>query len=140
MQRAIVFLLLLTFLPLAARGSMPVEKPMEFNGQAPRLPQQVVGNAWEIYADGVIDQTTDQRLESFLISNKIPNKSSIYLNSPGGNLLAGMKLGRAIRKYGLFTYVGKQGPEMYKSEAGECYSACSLGHKLIKGIPLSGEV
>src|SRR5207248_4420636 len=54
-------------------------------------------------------------------------------NSPGGNLFAGMRLGRLFRKFGFSTYVGKWYGKALTNEAwlqqkeatpGECYSAC----------------
>jgi hypothetical protein len=51
---------------------------------------------------------------------------SFYLNSPGGSLIEGMKIGRVIRKYGLVTYVGQNRKEDEKSLPGHCLSACAL--------------
>lgn len=54
---------------------------------------------------------------------------TIFLDSPGGNFLAGWELGRAIRKYGFSTGVGRwvRSPEdvAASSEAGRCASACA---------------
>lgn len=51
---------------------------------------------------------------------------SFYLNSPGGSLIEGMKIGRVIRKYGLITYVGQHQGDGEKSLSGHCLSACAL--------------
>jgi hypothetical protein len=45
--------------------------------------------------------------KKFLQREKITTSSTVRFNSPGGNLLAGIKLGEAIRSAGLFTAVGK---------------------------------
>ena len=71
---------------------------------------------------------SDERLKQFLLKNNVPNWSLLFLNSPGGNLLAGMKLGKVIRKWELFTHIGKasKNGEHFESDPGECYSACAL--------------
>jgi hypothetical protein len=65
----------------------------------------------------------------------------VYFNSPGGNLLASMELGRLIRKNGYFTEVHKKGPvskggllqeklgvTTHDLLPGICASACSLSY------------
>ena len=54
--------------------------------------------------------------------NRINGKITVWLNSPGGNLFAGMQLGRIIRKHGAWTYIIN-----YRTLLpGECYSACAM--------------
>lgn len=50
----------------------------------------------------------------------------VYIHSPGGNLFAGMQLGREIRKRGLNTNIGQQGTGPDKVMPGACYSAAVL--------------
>lgn len=64
--------------------------------------------------------------------NKIPAHSMIYLNSTGGNLLAGLKLGRFIRKSRFFTQVNahgdvdpKPGANRHKADSGVCLAAAT---------------
>jgi hypothetical protein len=96
------------------------------------------GCEW-IIAEGTIQPDTPQVFAKFLELKK--SKGVIRFNSPGGNLLAGMKLGEMIRSAGLFTAVGKtvgeqssfdadtiqekplDGPT-YKANDGICASAC----------------
>src|SRR5215218_4947400 len=78
---------------------------MQFTLQPPHQPIQIFGNAWKIFGDGEIDQTSAARLVEVIKKNNIPPNSTIYLNSPGGSLFGGMELGRAIRKHGLFSEV-----------------------------------
>ncbi|MBK7706482.1 MAG: hypothetical protein IPJ30_12060 [Acidobacteria bacterium] len=86
-----------------------------------------MGNSWRIYAIGEIDADAGKRLEAFLKENKIPEKSTLALDSPGGSLFGGITLGRVIREAGLFTYVGKKSTKPDDLiQPGECYSACAL--------------
>jgi hypothetical protein len=98
---------------------------MEFHGYAPPV-AAIMGNAWMIFADGLIDQGTSDRLQKFLSDNRVPYSSNIYLNSNGGNLAEGIKLGKRIREGQLFTYIGQAGDQLYNTRPGECYSACAL--------------
>lgn len=100
---------------------------MKIYGHQPSVPS-VLGptDAWDIFADGIIDEGASTRLRQFLVDNKVPGDSSLYLNSPGGNLVEGMRLGRVIREHGLFTYVGRSDTHFTHISPGECYSACSL--------------
>jgi hypothetical protein len=52
--------------------------------------------------------------------------ASVYLNSPGGDLMEGVELGRLIRRFGFDTYVGQESSEEFKHLPGQCYSACVL--------------
>lgn len=90
--------------------------------------KRLMGNhAWRIYASGTIDGEADKRLNDLIQHHKIPYGSILYLHSPGGSLAGGMKLGRAIRKAGLGTYVGRINPGSKDSLSlpGECFSACA---------------
>lgn len=57
-----------------------------------------------IVAEGVISKTTPENFKKFLTT--IEDMPSVYFHSPGGDLLASMRLGRLIRKSGLSTIVG----------------------------------
>jgi hypothetical protein len=82
-----------------------------------------------IYLDGDIDAAAPKRLSQIL--STIPDRPGgiqIVLNSRGGHLIAGMELGRIIRKRGATTSVGisdLSDPELFPVK-GECFSACSL--------------
>jgi hypothetical protein len=100
---------------------------MQFRGRPPSAPIEVFGNAWTIFADGIIDADSGARLKQFIQDKNIPRKSMLILNSPGGSLIGGMELGRAIRDAGLITDVGRSvGDTTKPMVAGECYSACTL--------------
>jgi hypothetical protein len=118
------------WLVLAALGTVTLaqgqeSRPMTFSGYASPVPA-IMGTAWTIFGDGVIDEGTTDRLQIFLTSHKVPYSSSINLNSDGGSLAEGIKLGRLIRQSQLFTYVGRSGDKIYDIKSGECYSACAL--------------
>ena len=111
------------------------EQTLRFNAFPPLQPTSVFGSAWSIYADGEIDEDSAGRLAQLARENHIPPGSMIFLNSPGGNLLAGMKLGSLIRSLGFLTYIGAQGTEieassgggkLFKNKPGTCVSACAL--------------
>ena len=117
----------IAFMWLAAnvRGQ-PLEQ-MNIRGHIPPLPS-VLGpaEAWDIFADGLIDEGASARLAKFLDDNSVPGDSTLYLNSNGGSLVEGMKLGRTIREHGLFTRIGKTDSTFSGIQVGACYSACSL--------------
>jgi hypothetical protein len=94
------------------------------------------GEQW-IVADGSITADTADDLRSFLAANRIApgRRIEVYLDSAGGNLMGGIKLGEAIRELGLGTRVARSipvaqggsqagGPE--RQAPGECYSACAF--------------
>lgn len=93
------------------------------------------GNAsWNIVLDGEIDSGAAARVAEALRSTG-SDRADVYINSPGGNLLVGMQIGRLIRQAGASTWIGTlardtantfAGKAGVKHVAGHCYSACSL--------------
>lgn len=69
--------------------------------------QIVMGNSWTIYLDGIIDAAAAKRFEDYVASNHVPAYSYVILNSPGGNLMQGIELGRSFRAHDFRTAVGK---------------------------------
>src|SRR5712691_8042495 len=103
------------------------QQRMQFHGRPPLEPIEIFGNAWRIYASGVIDADAAARLKTYIDENKILARSSLVLHSPGGSLIGGMKLGQTIRDAGLHTHVGQDSGDPHKSmQPGQCYSACTL--------------
>jgi len=93
--------------------------------------EAILGDAWTLYLDDEIDAYAAKRLEGFIISNRVPRRSWVILNSPGGSLFGGIELGKIIRKYDLRTDVGKQKtaqPRPLEYNIGGCYSACTLAY------------
>jgi hypothetical protein len=86
----------------------------------PRSESGVFRDSALVYLDGRIDADAPDRLSRALAG--ISGKIAIWLNSPGGNLFAGMQLGRIIRQHGAWTHIINSRTLL----PGECYSACSL--------------
>lgn len=94
---------------------------------------KLLGGAWTIFVSGEIDADSSIKLENFLTSNKVPIRSEVVLNSPGGNLYAGLEIGRVIRKHYLNTRVGirvkpKDPANDYDIVPGGCYSSCTYAY------------
>src|SRR5580704_8318957 len=85
-------------------------------------------HAWAIYAAGEIDSNAGMRLSALIADKHIPDVSRLFLHSPGGSLLGGIALGRAIREHALQTDVGQfsVGKTTTGARPGYCYSACAL--------------
>ena len=113
----------LPFILLLA-GMYPASAQMAFDAKPPRHSVALWGNAWDIYAKGIIDQGTAARLEALILRLNLPDKSQVHFDSEGGNLLAALELGRVIRKYGLHTYVG----DWKRKDLVPCFSACTLAY------------
>jgi hypothetical protein len=116
---------------------------LTITGAPPSEATRFLGGGWFLYLDGDIELDSGEKFEEYLKINKVPAYSLVIFNSPGGNPIGGMKLGRAIRKYGLETSVGRQTAKVEKeiraTEPGECYSACALAYMGGKFRFLSGD-
>lgn len=77
-----------------------------------------------IFLSGDIEADTPYRLREALKGVK-DHWVSVVLDSPGGNLMAGMEIGRILRSRKATITVGSKA-EPYKPKAGMCLSACSL--------------
>jgi hypothetical protein len=90
----------------------------------------MVDNTPYIYASGVIDPAAPSRFQALVVADKLPAGSFLFFDSPGGNLLAGMELGREIRADGLDTYVnannGVDNTGVPLNKPSLCASACTL--------------
>lgn len=63
-----------------------------------------------IIAEGAIGPATPDEFTRFLASNRIVPYTTVYFNSRGGDLVAGLKLGEIIRSRKLNTDVGSRRP------------------------------
>lgn len=107
--------------------------------QAQTIREVTAGNSIEamrIVIDGPFEKGLADRFESFML-NEEPMAFVVALNSPGGNLFEGMKLGLLIRELGLWTTVQKEGEKQGSwsslDDNAICASACAiafLGGKL----------
>jgi hypothetical protein len=73
-----------------------------------------------VFLDGPIDAGAPDRLSKAFSTMSEP--IAVGLNSAGGNLFAGMQLGRIIRERGASTHIRHPRTLL----PGECYSACAL--------------
>jgi hypothetical protein len=144
---AAVLLLSGAIVPAAADTPAPCDGAMTFTPWTSTIGQQFGSGAREyIFADGTICPDSDQTFQQFLTQNppKAPN-TIIVLNSPGGDVAAGLHMGRIIRQQKLWTQVGEQFPLMIGGNQniavpavpylprpsappfiGYCYSSCTL--------------
>ncbi len=90
-------------------------------------------SSWNIILDGEIDADAPARVNEALKKTG-SDGADVYINSPGGNLLAGMQIGRLIRNAGANTHIGilitdpsKKFTELgLKYIPGQCLSACTF--------------
>jgi hypothetical protein len=130
-----------------AATTCPSQPEMTFTAWTSALGQSFgEGSREYIFADGYFCADTDQKFQQFLTQNpaKAPN-TIVVLNSGGGDLAAGLRMGIIIRQQKMWTQVGSQLPLMipqnenipaqsipYIAEPasppfpGECASACTL--------------
>jgi hypothetical protein len=98
--------------------------------QSPRLPGCSRNCGPAIAADGEITDATPDSFARFLQANATAGRGRavVFINSQGGKILAGMKLGKIFRKLGVTAVVARisQGDEGGQPEfgAGACFSAC----------------
>jgi hypothetical protein len=109
--------------PAAAEPGQMTFRSVNFDSDAcaANCPQVIV-------ADGVIEADTPQAFVDFAkeASQSKRLRSVIFMNSPGGNVVASMELGAAFRRLraavviaGFATVGSRSGPV-----TGQCYSAC----------------
>ena len=84
---------------------------------------QRANHQWAVYLDGYIDSGATDRLAGLMRREGI-RQALVFLNSPGGSLLAAMDLGRLLRMHGFDTNVGRRALDGGEPGAGVCYSAC----------------
>ena len=85
----------------------------------------------QVYLYGVIDAGAPQRFEALVRSGRIPAESDIYLNSPSGDLGAGMALGRLFRAGSMTTHLGTPRPARHAQRevrAATCVDACTYAY------------
>lgn len=115
MRIAVIAVMLLSF---AAEAMAQPNTPMRF-----KVDRACDGNGEmcgaRIYAEGQIQPNTPDLFVAFVRQNraKLPPSPTVSLDSPGGNMFAGMKLGQAIRRLAFDTEI--LGGQI-------CASACSL--------------
>ncbi len=82
-----------------------------------------------VFADGDLVEGTAKRFALFAEKNGLRRQATtIYFNSSGGSVVAGMELGDRIREFGFKTDVGIRGNSDEKIVSGSCLSACVLSY------------
>ncbi|MBB6307972.1 hypothetical protein [Xanthobacter tagetidis] len=84
-----------------------------------------------IRAEGTIEHDTPEKFLQFLKDDEGFEGKFVYFNSPGGNLAAGLKLGRIIRQRKFNTAVGSSredqpGSSERRTTPARCASACGF--------------
>ncbi|MDE0927120.1 MAG: hypothetical protein OR997_08710 [Methylophilaceae bacterium] len=89
---------------------------------------RIDGESTWIHADGTFEKGDSKKFERFLEETNIWPNQRIVLNSGGGNVLEGIKIGTFIRKSGFRTAVAKSVKTGAFSEVkpGVCASSCVL--------------
>lgn len=107
------------------------DKPMQFEWHSDDAPCDQHCRSW-ISAAGVITETTATQFEAFA-SKGDAHGSTIVLDSGGGSVLSALALGRAIRRLGMNTTLGKTdlvaradggAPQTIISPNANCESMC----------------
>jgi hypothetical protein len=81
---------------------------------------------FQVFADGEISADTPGAFTEFVKRQIGSLPLTVMFNSPGGGLLAGLTLGREIRRAGWSTNIGTPGFSEFLPKPGECDSACTL--------------
>lgn len=114
-------------LALVARVAGAIDAgPLSITAVPPADPQPA-SHPWAVYLDGYIDPGAAGRLAGLMQRAGIRH-AVVFLNSPGGSLLAAMDLGRLLRAGGFDTNVGRRAPDGREPEAGVCYSSCPFAY------------
>lgn len=113
-------LLTLSLLAIACAPPPAVAAPELSVTVVPRSPSGLSRDATLVQLDGEIDPGAPDRLSRALEGTE--GRIAVWLNSPGGNLFAGMQIGRVIRGHGAATHI----IDARTLRAGECYSACAM--------------
>ncbi|WP_052121492.1 COG3904 family protein [Inquilinus limosus] len=118
--------LLLAGLLGAAAAQPAAAASMTFKLQGPA--QDCAACFW-ILAEGEIDRSTPGRFEAFLARTPDPPRL-VRLNSHGGLIVYGTRLGQMIREGGFDTVVGRvkirRGDGRAETQFSNCFSACTL--------------
>lgn len=90
-----------------------------------------VAKAPQVYLYGTIDADAPRRVQALIKSWKIPSGSDIYLDSPGGDLAAGIALGRMFRAGSMATHLGA--PKLPRNagsipRTAMCMDACAYAY------------
>jgi hypothetical protein len=114
--------------PGSSQGSASERLSIQLNNDRMTLAMTKVP---QVYLYGVIDADAPQRFEAMVRSGKIPSGSDVYLNSPSGDLRAGLALGRLFRAGSMVTHLGtprRTRRSGYASKTAVCVDACTYAY------------
>jgi hypothetical protein len=94
---------------------------------------------FQVFADGEITADTPGAFTDFVKRQLGTFPMTVMFNSPGGDLIAGLSLGREIRRAGWSTSIGTPGLSEFLSKLGECDSACTLAFLGGRARTISGD-
>jgi len=126
----LVFLLAVTGLGRAASAAEPAAHDgtrLSVVVLPPPAGTSVTATEWKIYLDGYLDADSASRVAAAVAGHRI-QRAVVYLNSPGGSLLAAMAIGRLLRDHGFDSEVGTRTADPLLPSAGVCYSACPFAY------------
>ncbi len=109
---------------------------MQFNYTGPQTNiERLFGSYYHITAIGTIEIGDDEKFRRFLETNEAPPRTTVYIDSVGGNVDAAIAMGRLIRAAWFETSIGQYQLQPYEEDlptvsrehhAGRCYSAATL--------------
>lgn len=101
-------------------------EPLSIRVEPPGSEKRAVGNPrWDVFLEGDIDAGAAERVAQELAQIG-GDGADVYLASPGGSLMDGVRIGTLLRRLGATTTVGKRGTRSSQLEPGTCLSACSM--------------
>lgn len=109
-------------------GTNPNELSVQINDDRMTLS---VAKVPQIYLYGPIDAGAAQRVQALVDARKIPLNSDIYLNSPGGDVTAGIALGRLFRAGKMTTHLGsprRTARQPIVPKSSQCIDACAYAY------------
>lgn len=119
-QSAMQFLVLERCSNSVAVGS---ESAAKLDGSQCVLIPKELGEGKVILASGAIEKLSSDQFAEF--TQTYPAGSIVILQSLGGDLIGGLRLGQAIRSRGFHTYLPAQTPFTEEKSLGKCFSACA---------------
>jgi hypothetical protein len=122
-RRLRAFTATLLAVALAPTWAAP-DAPMTIHVESRTVADNIIEAPTTLYMEGVIEEATPHMLRSVL-KGLNAQWITVFFNSPGGNMLAGMEIGRILRKEQATVYIGARG-EGRTPKRGVCLSACSL--------------
>ncbi len=109
---------------------------MQFEYTEPQTEfERAIGGYHDINAFGAIEPGDDIKFNEFLLRTTPPPRTSVYIDSSGGDVEAAINIGRIIRDYSFSTFIGKfllnheRSRELIVARefvAGNCMSAATL--------------